>query len=90
MTVQTLSPSRPPTLCLWGSRYLGGRETPSSPVTPGLLSPGPRPLDSSPAVLMLQGIFRKELFLLVPRLWAFFEHYLLRRLQMHFSLCGMV
>lgn len=29
MTVQTLSPSRPPTLCLWGSRYLGGRETPS-------------------------------------------------------------
>lgn len=50
MTVQTLSPSRPPTLCLWGSRYLGGRETPSSPVTPGLLSPGPRPLDSSPAV----------------------------------------
>lgn len=47
-------------------------------------------LDSSPAVLMLQGIFRKELFLLVPRLWAFFEHYLLRRLQMHFSLCGTV
>ena len=31
-------------------------------------------LDSSPAVLMLRGIFRKELFLLVPRLWAFFEH----------------
>ena len=47
-------------------------------------------LDSSPAVLMLRGIFRKELFLLVPRLWAFFEHYLLRGLQMHFSLCCMV
>lgn len=50
MTVQTLSPSRPPTPCLWGSRYLGGRGSPSSPVTPGLPSPGPRPLDSSPAV----------------------------------------
>ena len=47
-------------------------------------------LDSSPAVLMLRGIFRKESFLLVPRLWAFFEHYLLRGLQMYFSLCCMV
>ena len=41
MTVQTLSPSRPPAPCLWGSRYLGGWGSPSSPVTPGLPSPGP-------------------------------------------------
>ena len=48
VAVQTLSPRQPRACRAPDAR--GGGEATSSPVTPGLPSPGPRPLDSSPAI----------------------------------------